>query len=58
MNNNPDDITGKYLNEINEIGAIEEGGEKKLTENKYLIGRDVTKNELETNRSTLKDVIE
>ena len=45
MNNNLDDRNRKYLNEINEIGVDEEGGETKDIENQYVIHIDITENE-------------
>ena len=44
--------------EINEIGVDEDGGETKYIENKDVIHRDITENEPETNRDTLKKLIE
>ena len=58
VNKHLDDITRKYLNEINEIGVDEEGVEKYLMENEDVIYRDATKNEPETNWCILKEVIE
>ena len=44
--------------EINEIGVDEDGGETKYIENKDVIHRDITENELENIWDTLKKVIE
>ena len=57
-NRNLDDLTRNFLNEINEIGVDEEVVEKIHIENEDVIHRDVTKNEPETNRYTLKNITE
>ena len=55
---NLDDTNIKYLNDINEIGVDEERVETKYIENKGVIHIYITENEPETNRDTLKRVIE
>ena len=42
VNKNLDDITRRYLNDINEIGVYEERVENKFIENEYVIHRDFT----------------
>ena len=56
VNKNLDDTTRKYLNETNEIGVYEEGGDF-FTENEYVIHIYVTENEPENNWDTLKNII-
>ena len=58
VNNDLADTNRKYLNEINEIGADEWRRKTKYIETEDVIHRDITENELETNRDTLKKVTE
>ena len=58
VNKHLDDTNKKYLKEINQIGDDEEVGDTKNTENGVVIYRDITENKIETNRDTLKKLIE
>ena len=53
VNKNLDDKNIKYLNEINDIGVYEKGGETKDIENENVTHRDITVNEQETDQDTL-----
>ena len=58
VNKNLDNINRKHLNEINEIGVDVEWVETKDIENEDVIHRNITENEQETNRYTLKNTTE
>ena len=57
VNKNLVDTNKKYLKEINDFGDEEEVGSTKDIENEYVIQRDITEIETETNQDTLKKLI-